>query len=229
VTEEEDPARETRWERIAANLKTIGGAVLLAMVIRTCLFEAFEIEGPSMEPSLLNGDRVVVAKFLYGLFLPLRDHAEITWGEPDVGDVVIVKSPADGVDIVKRVIGVGGDRIDFEGEHVVRNGVRLPRIDQGPCRTGIGAAHPACHVYASEVGGVKFLTSAARPTGAADAVTVPPGRIYVLGDHRDSSNDSRNPAVGLIPVSRVKGRALSIYWSNGGDGLRWSRMFHAVQ
>src|SRR5262245_17681179 len=56
---------ETRWEKIAANLRTIGGAVLLALLIRTCFFEAFEIEGPSMEPSLLNGDRVVVAKFLY--------------------------------------------------------------------------------------------------------------------------------------------------------------------
>src|SRR5690606_12608590 len=100
---------ESRWERIAANLRTIAGAVLLAFVLRTCLFEAFEIEGPSMEPTLLNGDRVVVSKFAYGLFLPLRDHAEITWGQPKVGDVVILKSPADGVDIIKRVIGVGGD------------------------------------------------------------------------------------------------------------------------
>ena len=62
-----------------------------------------------MEPTLLNGDRVVVAKFMYGLFLPFRDHADLTWGSPNVGDVVIIKSPADGVDIVKRVIGVGGD------------------------------------------------------------------------------------------------------------------------
>ena len=53
---------ETRWEKLAQNLRTIGGAVLLALVIRTCLFEAFEIEGPSMEPTLLNGDRVVVAR-----------------------------------------------------------------------------------------------------------------------------------------------------------------------
>ena len=71
---------ETRWENIAQNLRTIGGAVLLALVIRTCLFEAFEIEGPSMEPTLLNGDRVVVAKFMYGLFLPFRDR-----GRPQLG------------------------------------------------------------------------------------------------------------------------------------------------
>src|SRR5438045_5526536 len=109
-------ADEKRWESIAQNLKTVGGAVLLALVIRTALFEAFEIEGPSMEPTLLNGDRVVVAKFMFGLFLPLRDHADITWGAPKLGDVVIIKSPADGVDIVKRVIGIGGDFIEVHDD-----------------------------------------------------------------------------------------------------------------
>jgi signal peptidase I len=66
-------ATDTRWSRTKANVKTIVGAVLLAMFIRIVLFEAFEIEGPSMEPTLLNGDRVVVAKFMYGLFLPFTN------------------------------------------------------------------------------------------------------------------------------------------------------------
>jgi signal peptidase I len=229
-----EPARsemdETRWERFAQNLRTIGGAVLLALVIRTCLFEAFEIEGPSMEPSLLNGDRVVVAKFLYGLFLPLRDQADLNWGGPNLGDVVIIKSPADGVDIVKRVIGVEGDFVEMRNDRVYRNGAPMPRIDKGPCTTGTGAhSIPGCRWYESEIAGKKFMTSAARvsmfdPT----PVRVPPGHIYVLGDHRDQSNDSRNPAVGAIPVTRVKGRALNIYWSSGEEGLRWHRMFSSV-
>ncbi|HEX6244099.1 MAG TPA: S26 family signal peptidase, partial [Polyangiales bacterium] len=62
-----------------SNFKTIGSAILLAMFIRIALFEAFEIEGPSMEPTLLNGDRVVVAKFLFGLFLPFREHSDLNW------------------------------------------------------------------------------------------------------------------------------------------------------
>jgi signal peptidase I len=66
IAKREEPA-ETSWQRTSANLKTIGGAVLLAFFIRIVLFEPFEIEGPSMEPTLLNRDRVVVAKFMYGL------------------------------------------------------------------------------------------------------------------------------------------------------------------
>jgi signal peptidase I len=224
-----DADDETRWEKIAANLRTIGGAVLLALLIRTCFFEAFEIEGPSMEPSLLNGDRVVVAKFMYGLFLPLRDSADLNWGGPNLGDVVIIKSPADGVDIVKRVIGVAGDFIEVRDDKVYRTGVALSRIDKGPCDSGTGASMPHCHVYESAIAGKSFLTSAARPTFDPLPVHVPPEHIYVLGDHRDSSNDSRNPAVGAIPVTRVKGRALNIYWSSSPEGMRWARMMSMVR
>jgi signal peptidase I len=219
---------ETRWDKISQNLRTIGGAVLLALVIRTGLFEAFEIEGPSMEPTLLNGDRVVVAKFLYGLFLPLREQADLNWGGPSLGDVVIIKSPADGVDIVKRVIGVEGDFIEVRDEIVYRNGTPLPHEDLGQCTTGIGAANPMCRWYASKVGEKEFTTSSARKSFEPMPMRVPPGHIYVLGDHRDSSNDSRNPAVGAIPVTRVKGKALTIYWSSGEDGMRWRRMFESV-
>lgn len=220
---------DNRFHRIASNLKTIGGAVLLALVIRTCLFEAFEIEGPSMEPTLLNGDRVVVAKFAFGLFLPLRDQAEVTWGEPAVGDVVIIKSPADGVDIVKRVIGVGGDFIEMRADRVYRNGTALPMTDAGACGTGIGGHQPGCRWYRSKVGERDFRISTARISLDPMPTRVPKGCIYVLGDHRDHSNDSRNPMVGAVPIDRVKGRALAIYWSSGPEGLRFPRMFHAIQ
>jgi signal peptidase I len=228
---------ESRWEKIEQNLKTIGGAVLLALVIRTCLFEAFEIEGPSMEPTLLNGDRVVVAKFMYGLFLPLRDQADLSWGAPNLGDVVIIKSPMDGVDIVKRVIGVAGDTLEMRDDQVYRNGEPLPRIDKGPCLTGTGSNQAHCHIYESKVGDKTFRTSAARDSFEGMPTHVPEGHIYVLGDHRDSSNDSRNPSMGAIPVTRIKGRALSIYWSTGHDGVwakgkegfRFERMFKGVE
>jgi signal peptidase I len=217
---------ETRWERISTNLKTIGGAILLAMLIRTVLFEAFEIEGPSMEPTLLNGDRVVVAKFMYGLFLPLRSEAEVTWGTPDLGDVVIIKSPADGVDIVKRVVGLPGDIIEIRQDTVYRNGLALPAEDKGPCQYGQGAHMPRCRWTQSELGEIKFLTSAAVRMYDDMHVVVPKGQVFVLGDHRDSSNDSRN--IGTIPIGRIKGKAMAIYWSSGQDGFRRERVFQAV-
>ena len=117
-----------------SNLKTIGSAILLAMFIRIVLFEAFEIEGPSMEPTLLNGDRVVVAKFSYGLFLPFMNEAVLSWGLPDVGDVVIVRSPRDNVDIVKRVVGLPGDTIELREGVIYRNGKVVPHASQGSCK-----------------------------------------------------------------------------------------------
>lgn len=221
--------RQSQGETVWANIKTIGGAVLLALVIRTCLFEPFEIEGPSMEPTLLNGDRVVVSKFSYGLFLPLADEAIFNWSVPDAGSVVIIKSPMDGVDIVKRVIGVPGDRIEIRDGRVLRNGAAMPMDDVGSCETGDGSHNPRCRWTRSKVDGVSFRTSAALPPYDMEEITIPDNHIFVLGDHRDSSNDSRNPAVGAIPASRVKGHALAIYWSSGEDGRRWHRMFKAVE
>lgn len=227
---------ESRWESVVANLKTIGGAVVLALIIRTVLFEPFEIDGPSMEPTLLHGDRVVVAKFLYGIFLPLRDEAVVTWGQPNLGDVVILKSPADGVDIVKRVIGLPRDTIELRAGLVYRNGDPLQMRDRGECSVGRGLEHNQdpyrsalhrCHWRESEIDGRTFLTSGGPDSAYHQPVRVPPGEIFVLGDHRDTSNDSR--AIGTIPISRIKGRALAIYWSHGDEGLRWSRMLEAVR
>jgi signal peptidase I len=221
--------RVSRGRRMAANLKTVIGAVLLALVIRTALFEEFEIEGPSMEPTLLSGDRVVVSKFSYGLFLPLRDHAEMSWASPQVGNVVVINSPADGADIVKRVIGVSGDFVEMRGDRVYRNGQPLPLAEVGPCRAGVGQLQPDCRVYESKAADHAFLLSSARAMPEPMPTRVPEGHVYVLGDHRDLSNDSRNPKLGAIPINRIKGRAVAIYWSHGPDGLLWHRMFQAVR
>lgn len=219
-----------------SNLRTIGSAILLAMFIRIVLFEAFEIEGPSMEPSLLNGDRVVVSKFSYGLFLPFMNEAVVTWNLPDVGDVVIVRSPRDNVDIVKRVVGLPGDTIELREGVVYRNGEAIPHVSQGSCRDRPDSGPFGCEWVEERIGEHTYRISrnldSVRTTRAP--VTVEPGRIYVLGDHRDRSNDSR--ALGTIPASRVKGRVLSIYWSSEGgaagcasvDGLRGERIFKLV-
>ncbi len=219
-----------------SNLKTIGSAILLAMFIRIVLFEAFEIEGPSMEPTLLNGDRVVVAKFSYGLFLPFMNEAVTSWGLPNAGDVVIVRSPRDNVDIVKRVVGLPGDSIELREGVVYRNGEAVPHVSQGSCRDRPEVGPFGCEWVEEKLGEHTYQISrnldSIRTTRAP--LKIEPDHIYVLGDHRDRSNDSR--ALGTIPISRVKGQVLSIYWSSEGgaagcasvDGLRTERIFKRV-
>ncbi len=229
---------ESSWERIKANVRTIGGAVLLAVFIRIVLFEAFEIDGPSMEPTLQHGDRVVVAKMLYGLFLPKMHEAVLSWGEPHVGDVVIVNSPADDVDIVKRVIGVPGDTIELRDGLIIRNGEPLERTEVAECELDMQLNESAgCWVYEETVGDVTYRISQLRGHEDMDTPVrrVPEGHIYIRGDHRDRSNDSTNPLIGFVPISRVKGKALFIYLSCDEEeegwlcpSPRWDRFFEAV-
>lgn len=214
-----------------SNVRTIVSAFLVAIVIRIAIVEAFEIEGPSMEPTFVNGDQVMVAKYPFGLFLPFTNEAIVSWGMPRPGDVVIVRSPADNVDIVKRVIGVPGDRIEIRDDVVYRNGQPLRTRDLGPCREDESSEDPSmCVWYEESIEGRTYRTSTSTleiPQSLSER-EVPPGHVFVLGDHRDRSNDSRNPAVGMIPISRVKGRAISIYWSSD-ERIRWDRLFMLVR
>lgn len=142
----------------------------------------FEIEGPSMEPGWVDGDRVVV-------------NALTT--DPRPGDVVMLESPQDDFTIMKRVIGVAGDEIDIDGFFVMRNGepILADRIDS--------ADGFIC--FEEEIDGRVFRTKRdpLNPTTDSPPLTVPEGHIYVLGDHRARSNDSR--FFGTVPIDRIVG------------------------
>lgn len=218
------------WELV----RTLALVAAVALSIRFAIVQPYRIEGPSMEPTLLDGDQVFVAKFAYGFFPPFGQHALLHWADPDLGDVVILNSPADGKDIVKRVVGVAGDTIEVRDHVVWRNGHPVPRDVVGPCQHETVYPGP-CMVYRERIDGITYEVSrtpgpstpfASGSLANAPAVKVPPGYVYVLGDHRDHSNDSR--AIGVIPVDRIAGRVLFVWFSMGRHGIRWSRLGHVV-
>jgi len=225
------------------NFNTILGAIALALLLRIVLIEPFEIDGPSMEPSLYDGDRIVVSKVSFGLFLPGMSESVLSWGTPSLGDIVILNSPqansrGEHVDIVKRVIGLEGDIIEVRDSLVYRNGEILPTRLIGPCeREAQLNLDPHCKVFEQEIDGTPFLLSRAAPKeGEAHFIhhdidspprIVPEGHVFVLGDHRDHSNDSRN--IGPIPIRRIKGKALFVYMSiSEKGGFRWERTGHII-
>ncbi len=206
-----DTAR-SRWSRWAQKARTILLTVAIAMGIRVGIAQAYEVDGPSMEPSLVTGQRLIVLRAAYGLSLPGVEDSLAVWRVPDPGDVVIVESPMDGLDLVKRVVGVPGDVIEVRGGVVWRNGEPLPEEDLGPCDP---ARHmdvdPGCRVIEERIGARAFTISRSTRTSLyADMapVEVPAGHVFVMGDHRDRSNDSR--AFGPVPVTLLRGRVLLV-------------------
>jgi len=179
-------------------------AVLLALFIRTFVVQAFKIPSGSMEPTLLVGDHILVNKFIYGIKLPFIDKTVVPVSEPDRGDVVVFIYPVDpSKDFIKRVVGVPGDRIHIEGEKVFINGTRYE--DE--------------HGYYSAQSGVSASLTRKEEFGP---VTVPEDHLFVMGDNRYHSYDSR--FWGFVPIDSVKGEAFIIYWS----WPHWRRVFHPI-
>lgn len=176
------------WEYLEAIIL----ALVLALFIRTFVVQAFKIPSPSMVPTLLVGDHILVNKFLYGFTVPYTDNKVLALRTPDQGDVVVFKYPKNKkMDFIKRCVAVGGDTLQIKEKTLYVNGEKVP--DEHA-------------VFLSE-GGSSLLK------GRDDfgPVTVPEGKIFVMGDNRDNSNDSR--FWGFVDISEVKGKAMVIYWS----------------
>jgi len=201
-TSHEDILPGTRTKRkgvVREYAEAIAIAVVLALLIRTFVVQAFKIPSGSMKPTLLVGDHILVNKFLYGVKIPFTDKTLISLSSPKRGDVVVFKYPLDTKkDYIKRVVGLPGDRIELSNKELVINGQAV----EDP------------HAKYSLHGNLRNF----------GPVTVPDNHLFVMGDNRDESSDSR--VWGFVPISYLKGKAFLIYWSwdSRKFGLRWSRL-----
>lgn len=189
--------------------------IFAVFVLRSFVVEPFRIPSGSMNPTLYDGDFILVNKFGYGLRCPVGSCKLVNIGEPQRGDVVVFRYPAQsqndpnyGNDFIKRVIGVPGDHIQYLDKTLFVNG---QKIELKPA--GIFPEDRLAQRFDEDLTGVQhnILMEADRRSPQVDA-TVPPGHYFMMGDNRDESNDSRY--WGFVPEENLKGRAMVI-WAAG--------------
>ena len=235
-------------------VESIGIAVLIAVLLRFFVLEAFKIPTGSMIPTLEIGDHIFVNKFIYGLRVPLSNESWFTrWGSPERGHVIVFRYPKKpSKDYIKRVVAIAGDRVRVRGHDIWVNGEKLTHSDKKAfTEHEPNLGHVSYMSYSEESadgsheytvqyqkGGVSLRRfpyegppldglRCPSPVDGTSYCTVEPGYVFVMGDNRDNSEDSR--AWGGVPHRLVKGRAMFVWFSWGPDGIDWGRFGKAVR
>jgi signal peptidase I len=251
------PQKKTaQGESWLETVKTVVYALLIALVIRTVLFQPFNIPSSSMEDTLLIGDYLFVEKFAYGYSrysLPyghiFPSVGRIFFQAPTRGDVIVFKmpnrdSPDYGEDFIKRLIGLPGDRIQMLGGQLYLNGKAVPKV-RAPDYVESDEFGMVNHVprYRETMpNGKSYFVLDRIPNGAADntrVFVVPPGHYFMMGDNRDNSDDSRL-SVGFVPAEDLVGKAEFRFFSiddtavwyepwTWPGAIRYRRMFTSIE
>lgn len=243
--------KEDKKDGWGETIKTIIYAVLIAVVIRSFLFEPFRIPSGSMYPTLEVGDYLFVSKYTYGYsrysfpagIIPFK--GRIWESMPQRGDIVVFKFPVDNkTDFIKRVIGLPGDTIEVKRGRLYINNQMVEREEVGGYTVDEFVIRPENYTEYTETlpEGFKHnileVSDYEPQVDNTTKVTVPEGHIFVMGDNRDRSDDSR-VSVGFVPVENLVGKARFLFFSHNDKGawykpwtwpkmIRWSKIFDTL-
>ena len=185
-------------------------ALLLALFIRTFVVQAFKIPSGSMLNTLLIGDHILVNKFIYGIKNPFSGNTWIPVKKPARGDIIVFKYPINPAqDYIKRVVGVAGDQIEIKNKKVYVNGELQDE---------------SYAIFLDK----KILSPGTQSRDNMEMITVPANSLFVMGDNRDNSYDSRFWK--FVDLKAVKGKAFIFYWSwdKVNTSVRWNRIGNLV-
>ena len=210
------PKAENKKSGLRENIEAIAIAILLALFIRTFVVQAFKIPSGSMKETLQIGDHILVNKFIYGIKVPFVQKTIIPIKEPRKDDIIVFKYPENPkLDFIKRVVGVEGDIIEIRNKKLYVNDELVDRDY---------AIHTDPHI----------IPAVYNKRDNFGPVIVPPDSLFVMGDNRDNSKDSR--FWGFVNLKAIKGKAFMIYWSwnkNNSQSLlnyvRWDRLFNMLK
>ena len=215
--------------------KSFFPVILIVLILRSFLVEPFRIPSGSMIPTLKVGDFILVNKFSYGIRLPVIDLKIINVGKPERGDVVVFRYPKNpSIDYIKRVIGLPGDKITYQGKNVYVNGKRMVSTMVGAyIETKDGMPIPGANKLSEDFGNDvvhEILIDSTQPSFRGEGEwLVPENNYFVMGDNRDNSNDSR--FWGTVPEENLVGNAFMIWmnWNFDDGGVEWSRIGNSIE
>jgi len=239
----EDKLSFARKSTLREYSESIGIAVAIALLLRAFVVEAFQIPSGSMIPTLEVGDHIFVAKFSYGLVVPFSNKKIFEFREPDRGDVIVFKYPQDpSIDYIKRVVGLPGEKVEVRNNEVFINGKPMAREHVGPFHDAGPSDDRDSELWHETLGTKQHeaLQEPGRPPSNFGPLVVPAGNVFVMGDNRDNSSDSR--VWGTVDHDLIKGKALIVWWSRGTPdeapwyakpvawlkSIRFRRFFHPV-
>jgi len=229
--------------KLRQNVEAIVIALCLALLIRTFIVQPFKIPSGSMIPTLLIGDHLLVNKFIYGTKIPFMDIRIFPVEDIKRGDVIVFKFPGndsvnEGVHYIKRAIGLPGDEVNIEGRDVYINGEKIKQVYEGNYKYFEQGTEVTTDKYidtlSENIFDVIYKRSSINTTKGKTnfPITIPEGNIFVLGDNRDNSYDSR--FWGFVPIESISGKAFLIHWSWNFDNdnifnkVRWNRIFSSI-